>query len=427
MELSTFTFIVLAELCVLALLVLFALVFYIQKLKQQLKKALAAQSGRSADTGTPPPEVDAPDSVDELVRQRDVMPDTLRRKTYTDYIDEQLMSVRRHHEDLGGGRDISLDIDPSAPLERRIAAVRHAVLIAEREATLTDEVSWSSLKGRYKALLSYYEDFPSPKAEARIHELSEALRSAQKHVASIEKYKGLYFDLEASWHASKNQADDYYEQIKGRVGKTDDAPEGLIKLVDQYHRSYDGVNVIFDSQMPLPETVEAASEELRALRRTTAEQHRLINDLKMKINNATDDNAKVALIKNLESELDRQQRFLRESESCVTLMEDELSVTHKELQSLKAKLKELPSLRTQLKDYREESGVSDVMINRLKDEVRGLKIELSTRGEAPASGPMVQAPVTQAVPDEASAQELSVLKKQYAELEERYLDLKLQE
>ena len=425
MEVSTFTFIVLAELCVLALLALFALIFYIQKLKQQLKKALAAQAGRSNDT--PPPEENIPDPVDALVRQRDVMPETLRQKTYTDYIDEQLMSVRRHHEELGGGRDISLDIDPSAPLGRRIAAVRHAVLIAEREATLTNEVSWSSLKGRYKALLSYYEDFPSPKSEARIHELSEALRSAQKHVASIEKYKGLYFDLEANWHASKNQADDYYEQIKGRVGKSDEGSEELIELVDEYHRSYDSVNVIFDSQIPLPETIEAASEELRALRRTTAEQHRLIDDLKRRINNATDDNEKVALIKNLESELDRQQRFLRESESCVTLMEHELSVTHKELQNLKAKLKELPGLRTQLKDYREESGVSGVMINRLKDEVRSLKIELSTRVEVPVSAAVAKASAAQTVPDEASAQELSVLKKQYAELEERYLDLKLQE
>ena len=426
MEVKTFTFIVLAELCILSLLVVFGLIFYIQKLKQQLKKALAAQAKPAAQAPAPD---EPPDPVDELVQQRDVMPDNLKQKTYTAYIDDELMEARRHHEELGGGRDIALDIDPSAPLERRIAAVRHAVLIAEREATLTDEVNWVSLKGRYKALLSYYEDFPSPKAEARIHELSEALRSAQKHVASIEKYKGLYFDLEASWHASKNQADEYYEQIKGRVDKNDEGADGLIELVGEYHRSYDSVNVIFDSQMPLPETIEAASEELRALRRTTAEQHRLIDDLKKQIDNATDDNAKVALIRNLEDELNRQQRFLRESESCVKLMEDELSVTHKELQSLKAKLKELPSLRAHLKDLQEESGVSDVMINRLKDEVRTLKLELSSNAESyavEAVSAVAASPAASAEQDPALAKELSALKKQYAELEERYLDLKLQ-
>ncbi|HEY7772177.1 MAG TPA: hypothetical protein VIC26_03290 [Marinagarivorans sp.] len=414
MEVKTIAVIALAEACVVALLVIVALCIYVQKLKALLNNA--QKGGDDAEDGEAPISEQATGS-ERSPEPNDRVPPVSPQKTYTAYLDDELAALRQYHEGIAEGGDIALDIDPGTPLERRIAAVRNAVLIAEREATLAGDADWVSLKGRYKALLSYYEDYPSPKAEAKIHELSEALRSAQKHVASIEKYKGLYFDLEASWHASKNQANDYYEQIKGHVAEQGEGgDENLLQLVGDYHKSYDGIDIIFDSQTPLPETIEAATEELHALRRTTAEQHRLIDQLRQKISGATDDNAKVALIRSLEDELNRQQRFLRESESCVTLMENELSVTHKELKSLKAKLKELPSLREHLKDLRDEAGVSEVRMNRLKDEVRHLKTELERFGAERSQG---------AAGDARLREELALVKKQYAELEERYLDLKL--
>lgn len=65
------------------------------------------------------------------------------------------------------------------------------------------------------------------------------------------------------------------------------------------------------------------------------------------------------------------------------------------------------------------------MVNRLKDEVRKLKDELATVHLKNNQVTNNSSPVS-AAPDEALVAELNQLKKQYADLEERYLDLKLE-
>lgn len=420
MHISLIVLILLIELLLIALLAAGGLFLYVQRLRRRLKELAA--------NGAPKAGAQATDALREQAAPRTVA--AVKKeptKTYTQYIDQQIFAVRAYHQDLEGAQDLALDVDPSAPLERRIAAVRNAVLIAEREATLDGEVNWTALKNRYKAILSYYEDYPSPKAEARIHELTEALNAARQNLQGLEKYKSLFFDVEAKWHASQSQADDYYNQIRDKVAlteSTDSEKEHLISLVNDYRSSYKSVTEVFDSHAPLPTTIEAASEELRALRRTTAEQHRLIDHLKQQINKASSDNEKVALIRGLEEELNRQQRFIRESESCVQLMENELAAAHKELHSLKQKIKELPNLRAQLKELHDDAGVHEVMVNRLKDEVRKLKDELATAHLK--SNQVVRESAGAVAVDEALVAELTQLKKQYADLEERYLDLKLE-
>ena len=414
MEVKAFVLIVLFEALGLTLLALLGALFYAQKLKRLLAKA-----SRPAKTLEEGPRGRA----QEIHVQQQVLAPV--EHSYTDYIDMQIINAREHHKGLNGVQDIALDIDPNVPLERRIAAVRHAVLIAEREATFGGNVDWGIVQERYKQLLRYYEDYPSPKAEARINELNSALKSSQQQLSSLEKYKNLYFDLEASWHASKAKADEYYSQIKVEVGrKPESHSEGFVQLVDDYHRSYDSVTTLFESQTPLPETIEMANAELSELRRMTAEQHRIIDHLKTQINNATSDNEKVTLIRELEKQLERQQRFLRESESCVKLMEDELSLVHKELQNFKAKVKDMPNLRSAIKDLKGEVGVGEVMIERLKADNSKLKAELS---QALLGGKVID---TAKVADVGAnvgqlEEELANLKKKYAELEERYLDLTL--
>lgn len=428
MQISVVVLILLIEGLLVALLVAGGLFLYVQRLRRQLREKGADSATKPASNVTQADAMGAAPidaSMAEVAAQAPAK--TVATKSYTQYIDQQLMAVRNYHQGLEGAQDLALDIDPSAPLERRIAAVRNAVLIAEREATLDGEVDWTAVKSRYKAILSYYEDYPSPKAAARIHELTESLNAAKQNLQNLEKYKSLFFDVEAKWHASQSQADDYYHKIRDSVQMTDSSvgdKEHLISLVSDYRSSYDRVTEVFDSHSPLPATVEAASEELRALRRTTAEQHRLIDHLKLQINKAGSDNEKVALIRELEEQLHRQQRFIQESESCVKLMEDELIVANKELRSLRQKLKELPNLRAQLKELRDDAGVHEVMVNRLKDEVKRLKAQVATgavsahQGSSDGKG--------SGVADEALAAELAQLKKQYADLEERYLDLKLE-
>lgn len=460
MELTAFTLIVLVEVFALSFLAIVVMAFYIRKLKSLLaaaqqkapppqpKKQQALTDAKLSHSAADADALAAPEhaSIASKHSGLDLQSNSAQVQTYTSYIDEQITNLRDYHGKLKGGQEIALDIDPSAPLERRVAAMRHAVLIAEREATLTDEVNWLALEARYKALFSYYEDYPSPQAQARIKDLSDSLGQSHKQLAALEKYKKLYFDLEANWHACKNQADAYYKQIQGQVELVEGESTGaLVALVDNYHHSYSAVTQLFDEQEPLPETLKVANKELIELRKMTAQQHQLIDDLKQKMKSANDDNIKVELIRELESQLVRHERFLAESESCIKLMEDELAVTYKELQSLKAKLKVLPDLKAQIKDLNEDAGVSDVMLNRLKEDVKKLKLELaqavankpkadpkSLLGQVQESG--VPSEIHQVNDFENDLEndfdQLKIkheqLEKQYADLEERYLDLKLE-
>jgi hypothetical protein len=188
MEVKAITLIVCAEAFLLVLLMLVAAGYYIRKLKRLLKKALEDSANAVVEPLGAQPKIpgNQSDQVDIGDSESNVLPES---RSYRWYIDYQISALRHYHESLQGGRDIALDIDPTTPLERRIAAVRHAVLIAEREATLAGDVNWESLTSRYKALLSYYEDYPSPKSEARIHELTEMLNAGTQNAEPLEKFQ----------------------------------------------------------------------------------------------------------------------------------------------------------------------------------------------------------------------------------------------
>ncbi len=84
--------------------------------------------------------------------------------TYPEIIDQQLMLTREYHQHLGKGGDIAMDLDPAAPPERHCAALRHAFLIAEREAAAKsdEEIDWQRLHGRYQQLLAFDREYRTP-------------------------------------------------------------------------------------------------------------------------------------------------------------------------------------------------------------------------------------------------------------------------
>lgn len=476
MEVKTFALIVLAELLAFSMLGLIALAVYVRKLKAQIEKLRANAKARPSQNSTTaessealPAELSGDQQQSQRMAPNDellVEPERLRQESlespstshqaYTTYIDEQLESLLVHHSALVGAGDIALDIDPSAPLERRIAAVRHAVLIAEREATLGVKVDWQALTGRYKQLLDYYEETSSPKVEAKIQLLTESLDATQNQLAKLEKYRQLYFELEAKWHESRSDAESHYQQLTEHVGEltssnVDPSADGIktVELLDSYHRVYEQVHTLFEAQEPSPPNTEVVGSEVKELRRMTEQQNHIINDLKARIKSVSSDgNERVALIRDMEQQFERQKRFIMESEACVKLMEDELNATHNELASTRAQLKEIPHLKTQLIELNEDNGVGLLMIDRLKGQVTELEalVAEQTMAETPAAlhqeekgsavdslngiGPGDTAITASHQGDSsprvlALEQALDTLQKQYVELEERYLDMKL--
>ncbi|MDX9873619.1 MAG: hypothetical protein RBS88_01810 [Spongiibacteraceae bacterium] len=89
-------------------------------------------------------------------------------QTALTHIETQISATRARHLLLTPDRDIVLDIAHETPLERQTLALRHAFLVAEREAVLAGrngEVAWDVLVAKLGQIIQYYrQPEPSPLA-----------------------------------------------------------------------------------------------------------------------------------------------------------------------------------------------------------------------------------------------------------------------
>lgn len=79
--------------------------------------------------------------------------------SYADHVEAQIAATRSQHFSLTPDRDIVLDIAPEAPLERQALALRHAFLIAEKEAVLAgadNDIAWDMLQAKLSQIIQYY-------------------------------------------------------------------------------------------------------------------------------------------------------------------------------------------------------------------------------------------------------------------------------
>lgn len=221
------------------------------------------------------------------------------------FINTQLDLTRAHHQSLDSDQDIVLDIDPATPPPQRAAALRYALLIAEKEALNEDEKQapdWHALQNKYDQIFGYYEDYSNSE---------------------------------------------------------EDAPQHL--------------------------SDDDTSGEIRHLRAVAADQHTTITTLQSKLKNAKTSEEKAEIVEELQDELNKQVRFVQESETCVKLMEDELSNANKELAQTK---QENQKLSQKLNNNLDAANTDSGEIQKYKKALQ----ELQSR---------------------------------YAELEEKYLDTKI--
>ena len=343
-------------------------------------------------------------------------------ENYVHFVNQQIELTKKHHFALRGGQDIALDIDPEVPLPRRTAALRHAMLIAEKEANsqLIDKVNWDLLAARYQQLLDFNKDYDTP-ANANNDELEslrEELNTTRKRVTNLEKFKSLYFDLEKNWRESKGKATEYYNEMTSLISEGRPS-EDFTGLLENYHAAYTGFNEQIEAGINTGNMQydEKTHQEIVRLRNVTVDQHRIINDLQYKLSNAVTEEQRTTVIKDLQTELQKQARYLQESETCIKLMEDELKNANKELDQLRTRSNQVAQVRTKMKEMQTSLESNERIIQSLKQDNRRLNQKIKTMSEA-------------APEDNGEARnlrrELTSLKTKYAELEERYLDLKLQ-
>ena len=172
-----------------------------------------------------------------------------------------------------------------------------------------------------------------------------------------------------------------------------------------------------------------AAIEIEKLRNVAAEQHRTINHLQQKLIEATTAAEKEAVYKELQQQLQRQTRFVQEAETCVQLLEDELSKAHEELSlqgivpSEQAKInEEKHHFKDTLHRFSVEKKDLNSKLNVLEKENEELKqnnqVDSKTNlADQPSDLQLVELNKLRiAYPD---------LQKPYANLEEKCLNLKL--
>lgn len=345
---------------------------------------------------------------------------------YDERLDEQLADTIDYHHSLGSPQDIALDLDPDSPQDRRTAALRHAFLIAEKEATASGEhVNWNFLAGRYEQLISFHQDYaPEPTAHLQedLNQAEHELQQARKRIDNLARFKTMYLELEERWERCKDKADGHYNELQSLAEKTEQ-PDNFRQLLDQYHSSYQDIDGFIENGSKGPEKNAPGApadqqHELRRLRSMAADQHRIIRELQDKLSASSAVEEKAVIVESLQNELMKQARFLQESDTCIQLMEDELASANRQLTQLRDRANQAAPLKTEIKGLKEASETKEQIIGSLQQEVRRLNRKLKLAQETPPEDNQEL---------RALRKGLSTLQAEYNELEEKFLSLKLKE
>jgi hypothetical protein len=202
---SPIVLVVALEIAVVLLLLCLFLLLHLRGLRR-LVAALEAKVVSVRDT------LRAARQDTKMVRQQLAEHEASPGMDYSEYVDAQIDATRNHHLSLDPDRDIVLDIAPDTTLERQAVALRHAFLVAEKEAWLAGEseaVDWAVLQGKLGQIIQFYQQDDGAAAAADSDELTleaaldnaaneeviklqEALATQTRHMENLEKFKKLF-------------------------------------------------------------------------------------------------------------------------------------------------------------------------------------------------------------------------------------------
>lgn len=390
-----------------------------RKLKKQIKNLMA----RLAKA---PPPAHSP----AIEQPQDVFPEEPD-AGYEAQVDEQLGRTWDYHQEQNPPQDIALDLDPDVPSQRRTAALRYAFLVAEKEAVAADphQVNWALLEARYQQLLDFHNDYPaaSPLEAAstlqeEVEQLHAELSQAKKRIDNLERFKTLYFELEEAWGQCRSQADVHYEELR-TFAETSQEGKTLERLLDNYQQSYSEVNNLIQQGGPAaadsPAEPTSQLKEIQRLRSVAADQHRIIQQLQGKLSSTSSSEEKTILVNQLQGALQKQARFLQESETCVRLMEDELANANRQIEQLRERAAEASELKMSIRELRGTTETKTQIADSLKAQNRKLMLRLKKALKEASTADDSEAVALRA--------ELSALQTKHVELEEKFLNLKMKE
>lgn len=357
--------------------------------------------------------------------------------TYKTHIHAQLTATRNHYAGLSPPADITGEPDPQSTPAQKAIALRYKFLQLEESAISKGDgplkIDWDAFEKAWHEL----------SGDAVTDASADELATCKKRIENLEKFKTLFFDMEKQWQNAKSQAEEYYQQLSAMAVNVDDQ-DRFVDLLEGYHRVYGEIDggfnqgkTVLNAKLTNPEAPQVitvtrmdpkSGEEIIKLRNVAADQHRIINQLQRKLEAAVTAEAKEVVINELQQQLQRQIRFVQESETCIQLLEDELSSASEKVNKQQhlidtANTVQQENLRIKetLYNFTQESKELVAHINSLEQENERLRTSLHKLESQPTETLYADnSDVLQTVQIE-----LANLQGQYAELEEKYLDLRL--
>jgi hypothetical protein len=356
-------------------------------------------------------------------------------KTYKQLIDEQLNFTQDRFALIAPRSDIS-EVQPSdLPINQRIVALRYAFLRAEELGTTEvpgSEGYWNVFRQTLEPLLLSTPETPLDATSGDSN--NEELEMYKKRVENLEKFKKLFFDLEKRWNEAQANAQGYYNELYAMADGVEDR-DRYEMLLGQYSNSYNEIshymndtNAALTGRPAENKTINIirqdprAAEEIMKLRNVAADQYRVISNLQRKLEDAVTPEEKDLVIKELEQQLQRQVRFVQESDTCVQLLEEELNKANEKIAEQEGIIgheqelgEENQRMKETLQNFTHES--KDLLgsledLERENDQLKNNREQPDTEaGANPAILQQIQS-------------EFAELRKQYTELEEKYLELK---
>lgn len=356
-------------------------------------------------------------------------------KTYLEWVEEQIDNTITFHKQLESAQDITKDITPSSDLPNRTAALRNAILLAEKE-TLTQNTDkkpdWAILQRNYQRIFNSQEDTTHDEDDdnkainkAKNDAIKDELANARKRIDNLEKFKQLYFELEEKWQDCKSEAQKHFTELSQMADSADNTL-AFEESLEHYHNAYNTISPLIASGLedalasPLQEDLSAKldrSTEMRRLKQVAAEQHQLIHELQQKLSKTNAHEKDESIVNNLEEQLTEQERFLSEATTCVQLMEDELEVAHTELNSLRPKIAGLLHIKAELQQAKKERDDFEFKLSALDTENRKLRKKVQESSGSSKDD---------AIESIKLRKTLTMMESKYNDLEEKFLDLKLQ-
>ncbi len=243
---SSLLFYIAAELAAVLLIVCVFLIYHIGKQKGLVKKLeekivslreLLAMSRMDAKTA----------------QQPSASPEQKALKTFIEYLDDEIDSTLVYHQQLNPDRDIVLDIAPDSPIERQVTSLRHAFLIAEKEARYAgegDDSNWGVLQAKLQQIVQFYESAAATASEPGSSEDAELETALDSMIDTA---------LEDSAEQTAELAQEDVEHIESVVRDLTHEGKKMLKTIDILESEKRGLQDKIDGDQSVENDVQGLS------------------------------------------------------------------------------------------------------------------------------------------------------------------------